>query len=44
MIEILATIASHPVYIVASTVALLGWFGFFGAIAVIECKEHLHWY
>jgi len=44
MIELAIAIASHPVYMVASTIALLIVVGTLTSIVVIECKEHLRWY
>jgi hypothetical protein len=44
MLEILQAIVSHPVYFVASTIALLVVVGVVIAVVFTECKEHLRWY
>jgi len=44
MIELAIAIASHPVYMVASTIALLVVVGVVIAVVFTECKEHLRWY
>ena len=41
MPEILMTIASHPVYLVASTVSLILVTGAILAIAALNIREHL---